>query len=221
MCYLIHLQRHSDLRDVNNGVDNVMKTAIAESNPDAGFFIKLTQTICFRPNVSAGDNNLNKLPMMTTEHRTCDRKVPGLGPHWSCRRIFFSSVNFLCWLLFRYLFHSRVTAVARKRSQSFCQSAGGRLQLSMHAPYLRGFEWSNAVNLCVVVWCTQNLCQDGSSLTWHQPCNNHIKCCQYTTLVVIKKTRYKTIQSLIQNYMWHEHSKPAWEQRTALYKSDQ
>ena len=93
LCYLILLQRHSDLRDVNNGVDNVMKTAIAESNPDAGF---LMQTICFRPNVSAGDNNLNKLPMMTTEHQACDQKVPDLGPHRSCRRIFFCSVNFLC-----------------------------------------------------------------------------------------------------------------------------
>ena len=32
-----------------------------------------------------------------------------------------SMVNFLCWLLFQCLFHPRVTAVARKRSQSFCQ----------------------------------------------------------------------------------------------------
>ena len=30
-------------------------------------------------------------------------------------------VDFLCWLLFRYPFHPRVTAGARKRSRSFCQ----------------------------------------------------------------------------------------------------
>ena len=36
-------------------------------------------------------------------------------------RIFFSRVDFLCWLLFRYPFHPRVTAVARKRPRSFCQ----------------------------------------------------------------------------------------------------
>ena len=40
---------------------------------------------------------------------------------WTERRIFFSRVDFLCWLLFRYPFHPRVTAVARKRSRSFCQ----------------------------------------------------------------------------------------------------
>ena len=32
----------------------------------------------------------------------------------------FSVVNFLCWLLFRYVFSPRVTAVACKRSWSFC-----------------------------------------------------------------------------------------------------
>ena len=55
------------------------------------------------------------------EHQTCDRKVAGSNPCWSGGRIFFSRVNFLCWLLFRYLFYPRVTAVARKRPQSFCQ----------------------------------------------------------------------------------------------------
>ena len=52
---------------------------------------------------------------------TCDRKVLGSSPGRSCRRIFFSRVNLLCWLLFRYLFHPHVTAVTRKRSQPFCQ----------------------------------------------------------------------------------------------------
>ena len=55
------------------------------------------------------------------ERRTHDRKVAGSNPCWSGGRIFFSRVNFLCWLLFRYPFHPRVTAVARKRPRLFCQ----------------------------------------------------------------------------------------------------
>ena len=55
------------------------------------------------------------------ERRTRDWKVTGSNPCRSCGRIFFSRVNFLCWLLFRYPFHPRITAVARKRSRSFCQ----------------------------------------------------------------------------------------------------
>ena len=55
------------------------------------------------------------------EHWTCGWKVTGLNPCRSGGRIFFSRVDFLCWLIFRYLFHPRVTAVARKISQSFCQ----------------------------------------------------------------------------------------------------
>ena len=55
------------------------------------------------------------------EHRTHDWKVTGSNPCRSGGRIFFSRVNFLCWLLFRCPFHPCVTAVARKRSRSFCQ----------------------------------------------------------------------------------------------------
>ena len=55
------------------------------------------------------------------ERKTRDWKVAGSNPCWSGGRIFFSRVDFLCWLLFRYLFHPRVTSVARKRSRSFCQ----------------------------------------------------------------------------------------------------
>ena len=53
--------------------------------------------------------------------RTRDWKVAGSNPCWSGGRIFFSKVDFLCWPLFRYPFHLRVTAVACKRSRSFCQ----------------------------------------------------------------------------------------------------
>ena len=74
---------------------------------------------------------------------THDSMVTGLSPCRSSGRIFFSRVSFLFWLLFRYLFWPRVTAVARKRSWSFCQKCRGRLQLNTHTPYVCGFAWSD------------------------------------------------------------------------------
>ena len=40
---------------------------------------------------------------------------------------------------FRYPFHPRVTTVARKKSRHSAKSAGGRLQLNTHTPYVCGF----------------------------------------------------------------------------------
>ena len=61
------------------------------------------------------------------ERRTYDRNAARSNLDRSWGRIFFSIVNFVCWLLIRCPFHPNVTAVARKRPPSFCQSAGGRL----------------------------------------------------------------------------------------------
>ena len=52
------------------------------------------------------------------ERWTHHRSVSSLNPSRSSRRIFFSRVNLLCWLLFRYPFHPCVNAIAWKR---FCQ----------------------------------------------------------------------------------------------------
>ena len=68
------------------------------------------------------------------ERRTHDWKVVGSNPCRSGGSVFFSRVNFLCWLLFRYPFHPRVTAVARKRSRSFCQKC--RWQVTAKHAYL-------------------------------------------------------------------------------------
>ena len=70
------------------------------------------------------------------EHRTRDRKVAGSNPCWNGGRIFFSRVDFLCWLLFRYPFHPRVTTVARKKSRSFCQKCRWQVT-AKHASTLR------------------------------------------------------------------------------------
>ena len=83
------------------------------------------------------------------ECQTRDRKVAGSTPCRSGGEIFFSRVNFMCWLLFRYPFHPRVTAVARKRSWSFCQNCRW-LVTAKHACGFAIGTW------CMVVWCTQN-----------------------------------------------------------------
>ena len=70
------------------------------------------------------------------EHRTRDWKVAGSNPCWNGGRIFFSRVDFLCWLLFRYPFHPRVTTVARKKSRSFCQKCRWQVT-AKHAYTLR------------------------------------------------------------------------------------
>ena len=70
------------------------------------------------------------------EHRTRDWKVAGSNPCWNGGRIFFSRVDFLCWLLFRYQFHPRVTAVARKKSRSICQKCRWQVT-AKHAYTLR------------------------------------------------------------------------------------
>ena len=70
------------------------------------------------------------------EHRTRDWKVAGSNPCWNGGRIFFFRVDFLCWLLFRYPFHYRVTTVARKKSRSFCQKCRWQVT-AKHAYTLR------------------------------------------------------------------------------------
>ena len=70
------------------------------------------------------------------ERRTRDWKVAGSNPCRSGGRIFFSRVDYLCWLFFRYPFHPRVTAVARERSRSFCQKCRWQVT-AKHAYTLR------------------------------------------------------------------------------------
>ena len=92
------------------------------------------------------------------ERRTRDQKVLGLSPGRSGGRFFFSGVNFLCWLLFRYPFHSGIAAVARKRNPGhFAKSAGGRLQLNTHTHT----RW---VYVCLAVTCHRHFWQNDRDL---------------------------------------------------------
>ena len=127
-------------------------------------------------------------------------------------------------ITFRYPFHPRVTAVARKRSRSFCQK--GRWQVTAkHAytlPMSLRMKWlCNLVHGCMV---HTELAPRRQHFTWHQPCNNqrtlpvHHFRDQYTTSVDIN-TCYYRIQSLVQNHRRHVRSESAGEQRIVLYKS--
>ena len=121
-------------------------------------------------------------------------------------------VNFLCWLLFRYPFHPRITAVARKDPGHSAKSAGGRLQLNTHTPYVCGFAWSDTVHGCMVyteraemaaVSCgTSHASAVSTSFRW----------------IFKKRAIKKAIHSCRSTY---ERSESGRERRIALYKSDQ
>ena len=119
------------------------------------------------------------------ECRTRDWKVTGSNPCRSGWRIFFSRVNFLCWLLFRYPFHPCVTAVARKRPRSFCQKCRWQVT-AKHAYTLRMWlcmKWHGAW-----LYGVHRTHWDGSSFMCHQPCQR----CKYTTSVDSKKRAIKS-----------------------------
>ena len=78
--------------------------------------------------------------------RSRDWKVAVSSPDRKGGIVFFSRVNFLCWLLFR--FHPRVTAVARKRFRSFCQKCKWQVT-AKHACTLRMWlciKWRDTVH---------------------------------------------------------------------------
>ena len=102
---------------------------------------------------------------------------------------FSSPGSTFCADSFRYPFHPRVTAVARKRSWSFCQKC--RWQITVKHAYTVTYVALHEVTWNMVVWCTQDLRRDGCSFMWHQPCQR----CKYTTSVDIQKTRYKASHS--------------------------
>ena len=87
--------------------------------------------------------------------------------------------------LFRYPFHPVVTAVACKRSGSFCQTCRWQIT-AKHACTLCMWlciKWQSA--WLYVVHIKR---RDGSSFMWHQPCQR----CKYTTSVDIQKRAVKS-----------------------------
>ena len=68
------------------------------------------------------------------ERWTHDRKVASSNPGRSDRRMFFSWVNFVCWLLFGVRSGPVLPQWHIKKPGHSAKSAGGRLHLNMHTP---------------------------------------------------------------------------------------
>ena len=68
------------------------------------------------------------------ERRTRDRKVASSNPSRSGGRIFFSRVNFVCYLLFGVGSTPVLPQWHVKDPSPSAQNAGGRLHLNMHTP---------------------------------------------------------------------------------------
>ena len=138
---------------------------------------------------------------------------------------FSPGVNFLCWLLYWYPFHPRVTAVAckTKRPQSFCQRYlhVSNLQvllvilISTAVAHKRPWSFCQKCKWLVTAKHARTLrmwlCmkwhgawlygvhrtrRDGSSFMWHQPCQR----CKYTTSVDIKKMCYKKLFTCVESH---------------------
>ena len=156
------------------------------------------------------------------ECRTHDWKVTGSNCCSCGGRILLFRMNFLCWLLFQYPFHPPCYCSSTWRSRSFCQKC--RWQVTAKYAYtLRMWlctKWH--VTWCMVVWCTQNLRQDGSSFMWHHLCQR----CKYTTSVDIKKRVIKCY-SLMQNHMraqWvcsRAENRPVYKRSTRVSRVSQ
>ena len=148
------------------------------------------------------------------ERRTRDRKVAGSNPCWGGGRIFFSRVNFLCWLLFRYPFHPRVTAVARKRPRSSCQKRRWQVA-TKHAYTLRMWlcmKWHGAW-----LYGVHRTRRDWLSLAADSCGTSHASAVSTPLRWIFKNALWKTVHSC---RITRERSESAREWRIALYKSD-
>ena len=109
------------------------------------------------------------------QHQRCDQKVTSSSPR-SGGIIFFSMVYFLCWLLFWYSSYPHVTAVAHKRSWSFCQKCRWQVTAKhtcslMYVVFHGCMEYTECTKTATV-----------SRGTSHVTTKQH---CKYTTLVNI------------------------------------
>ena len=105
---------------------------------------------------------------------------------WSCRGggiILFSRVNFLCWLLFQYSFHSV------KDPGHSAKSAGGRLQPNTYASYICGFAWSDMVHGCMVY----RECVEMAAVSWG---TSHANAISTQLQWIFKNALFKAINSL-------------------------
>ena len=128
------------------------------------------------------------------EHRTRDWKVASSNPHRNGGRIFFSRVDFLCWLLFRYPFHPRVTGVARKRPRSFCQTCRWQVT-AKHTYTLRMWlcmMWQGAWLYGVHRTCTETAAVSCGT--------SHASAVSTPLRWILKKTHYKKLITRVESH---------------------
>ena len=93
------------------------------------------------------------------EHQTCDRKVASLNPGRSGGRIFFSTVNLVCGLLFGICFHPCVTVVAcKKKTWSFCQKCRWQVNTIHPWPNKVGVGWLSHQAKCGILSRNEFIC---------------------------------------------------------------
>ena len=127
------------------------------------------------------------------EHWTHDQKVTGSSPG---RKMFFSCVNFLRWLLFWYLFHPSLTTVARQRSWSFCQKC--RWQVTAKQVCTLCMWLCMTWHYMVHGWMAYTECTETAAVSKQR--------CPYTTSMSIQSAlkKKKRWQLLILNHMWQK-----------------
>ena len=101
--------KHNTLIDIQKRAIKKLFTH-AESHVSAASLLKSGEQRYIKAIIN-NNNNMGAGIAQWLERRTRDWKVAGSNPCWNGGRIFFSRVDFLCWLLFRYPFHPRVTTV--------------------------------------------------------------------------------------------------------------
>ena len=79
-------------------------------------------------------NTLSYFTVVVLSPRTCDRKVVSSNPGRSGDRIFFSRVDFVCWLSFGVRSTPVLPQWHIKDPGHSAKSAGGRLHLNTHIP---------------------------------------------------------------------------------------
>ena len=104
------------------------------------------------------------------ECRTCDQKVVSSNPCRSDRRIFFSTVNFVCWLFFCVCSTPVLPLWHIKDPGHSVKSAGGSLHLNTHTP-LTQQSWSGLTML--QSRHRVGTCQETNSHATHQGTLSH------------------------------------------------
>ena len=149
----------------------------------------LVKDYLFRQGLPVSSKRTRGGDSLVVRRRTGDWKVARSNPCWRGGRIFFSMVDFLCWLLFRYPFHPRVTAVARKRSRSFCQKCRWQVT-AKHAYTLRMWlcmKWHGAWLYGVHRTCAETAAVSCST--------SHASAVSTPLRWIFKKKRYKASHS--------------------------